>query len=93
MRILVLALVAVIVMNGVAFADKDEHKQEEHQSFSAGSLIEPMGLATLSLLCLTGCAGFFMRKKPKVLRNLHKGLGATTVISAFTHAILIFIYY
>ena len=54
-----------------------------------GQYIEPFGLATLSLLFVTFCFGFFMKKNPKVLHKWHKRLAYITIIVAFCHATLV----
>lgn len=59
--------------------------------FHPGQLVEPFGLATLSLLSVTFCFGLFMRKKPKVLLNWHRRLAYVTIIVALSHATLVFI--
>ena len=57
--------------------------------FEPGKLIEPLGLATLSLLVVTFCFGFFMKKNPKMLHKWHKRLAYVTIIVAACHATLV----
>ncbi len=52
-------------------------------------LVKPFGIATLTLLVLTACAGYFMRKNPKVLHKWHRRLACTTVVVAISHAVLV----
>jgi hypothetical protein len=54
-----------------------------------GQLVEPFGVATLSLLFVTFCFGFFMKKNPKVLHRWHKRFAYVTIIVAFCHASLV----
>ena len=80
------------------------HAAEEHVHMSSTGLnegiswenlflilVKPFGITTLTLLIATACAGFFMRKKPKVLFKWHKRMAYTTVIVALSHAVLVFI--
>lgn len=53
--------------------------------------IKPIGIITLSLLVLTAVWCLFRKKIPKFLLRWHKHLGIITLISAFTHAILVLI--
>lgn len=53
------------------------------------TLVKPFGATTLTLLILTACTGYFMRKKPKVLHKWHKRLAYTTVAVALSHAVLV----
>ena len=73
----------------LAQADID-HRRHEHE-FELGNLIKPVGITTLSLLVLTVLSGLFRRKRPKLLLKWHKRLAIITLISAFTHAILVLI--
>lgn len=61
----------------------------ERSRFRLGHLVEPFGVATLSLLFVTFCLGFFMKKKPKVLHKWHKRLAYVTVLVAGCHATLV----
>ena len=54
-----------------------------------GQYVEPFGLATLSLLFVTFCCGFFMKKNPKVLLKWHKRVAYVTIIVASCHATLV----
>jgi YHS domain-containing protein len=56
-----------------------------------GRLIKPMGIITLSLLVLTAAGRLFRKKVPKFLPRWHKRLGIITLVSAFTHVILVLI--
>ena len=46
-------------------------------------------MATLSLLFVTFCFGFFMKNNPKVLLKWHKRLAYVTIIVASCHATLV----
>ena len=77
----------------------DEHKSHSQTGHSEGEsyenllprFVEPFGIATLTLLLTTACAGYFMRKKPKVLNKWHRRLAYTTVTVALCHATLVFL--
>ena len=43
--------------------------------YGPGQYVEPFGLATLSLLIVTFCFGFFMKKNPKVLAQMAQTAG------------------
>lgn len=60
--------------------------------FSAARLIKPLGVLAATLLVATACAGFFMRKRPRLLRKLHKVLAVATLGAVLVHAILVLSY-
>ena len=51
--------------------------------YGPGQYVEPFGLATLSLLIVTFCFGFFMKKNPKLLLKWHKRLAYVTIMTIF----------
>jgi YHS domain-containing protein len=57
--------------------------------FSPAQLVEPFGVATLSLLIVTFCFGFFMKKNPKVLHKWHRRLAYVLIVVALCHATLV----
>ena len=57
--------------------------------FEPEPLIEPFGSATLSLLFVSFCFGFSMKKKPKVLLKWHKRLAYVTIVVASCHGTLV----
>jgi len=59
--------------------------------YGPGEYIEAFGLTTLSLLIVTFCFGFFMKKNPKVFHKWHKRLAYVTIIVALSHATLVLI--
>jgi len=59
--------------------------------FHVGQLVEPFGVATLSLLSITFCLGYFMKKKPKLFLKWHRRLAYVTIVVAFCHATLVLI--
>ena len=66
-------------------------EQSHEHRLELGKLIEPMGIATLSLLVLTAGGRLFRKKLPKFLVKQHKRLGIITLISALVHAALVLI--
>ena len=54
-----------------------------------GQFVEAFGLVTFSLLFVTFCFGFFMKKNPKTLLKWHKRLAYVTIIVASCHATLV----
>jgi len=61
----------------------------EPSGFHPGELVEAFGLTTLSLLIVTFCFGFFMKRKPKVLHRWHRRLAYVTIVVALCHATLV----
>ena len=64
---------------------------EREGGLRAWSFVEPLGVATFSVLVLTALSGFFMRKKPRVLRRIHIYLAIGVLALASCHAVLIFV--
>ena len=61
----------------------------EPSGFHPGELVEAFGLTTLSLLIVTFCFGFFMKRSPKVLHKWHRRLAYVTIVVALCHATLV----
>jgi len=61
------------------------------RGFGPAQLVEPFGLATLSLLIVTFCFGFFMKKNPKLLHPWHRRLAYVTIVVALCHATLVLV--
>jgi YHS domain-containing protein len=64
-------------------------RERRHSGFGLGQLIEPFGVATLSLLVLTFCFGYFMSKNRRVLFKWHRRLAYVTIVVALCHATLV----
>lgn len=62
-------------------------------SFKWYSLIEPLGISTLSCLLLTFLAGLFRRKLGRRFKKVHLTLAAITVALALSHGLLVLIVY
>lgn len=56
-----------------------------------GEFVEAFGLATLSLLIVTFCLGYFMKRNPKVLHKWHRRLAYVTIVVALCHATLVLV--
>jgi len=72
----------------------NEHNNHEHannSSFSLFSLVEPLGIATLSFVSVTFLTGLFRRKLRRRFLGIHLILAIIAVILGFTHGILVFI--
>ena len=67
----------------------DRSREAGPSGFGPGQFVEPLGLTTLSLLVVTFCLGFFMKKKPKLLFKWHRRLAYVTIIAAASHATLV----
>lgn len=55
------------------------------------TIIELLGIITLSLLVLTSVCGLFRRKMPRWFVKRHKYLGIITLAFALTHAAIVLI--
>ncbi|NOZ22261.1 MAG: YHS domain-containing protein [Planctomycetes bacterium] len=75
------------------FSDPGHSEEKEGRHFNLGSLVRPFGIATLTLLALTACAGLFRRKNPKLLLKWHKRLAFATVALALCHALLVLLFH
>jgi len=77
-----------------AFAD-DQAGHEDHgpSSFSLFSLVEPLGITTLSLVFTTFLTGLFRRKLRQKFLKIHMPLAIISVILGLTHGILVLILY
>jgi len=76
------------------FAGTEALEGAEHAhggGITAASLIEPLGITTLTLLLLTAGAGLLRRKSPRLLLKLHKALALLTVLAGLSHATLVFL--
>ena len=82
------AMLLWVFVPGVA-AGGGEHAEHGHGGFSPTALIEPMGIATLSLVAVTVCLGLFRRANPKVMLKWHKRLGPIALLSGAVHAMLV----
>jgi len=59
--------------------------------FSLGSLIVPLGIATLVLIILTVLLGVFRRAKPRGMLRWHKITGILALVCGLCHALVIFL--
>ena len=99
MRAKVLLIVVAVgvcgfVLNASAFAD--EQGGEEGATgfaFSWFSLIQPLGIATLSLVVLTFLTGLLRRKLRRKFLKIHLPLAILAVILGLSHGLLILILY
>ena len=69
----------------------DGHAGHEHApaGFTAGALIEPMGIATLVLVAVTVGLGFLRKLNPKLLLTWHKRVGPLALAAGAIHAALV----
>ena len=69
----------------------DGHARHEHATagFTAGALIEPMGIATLVLVAVTVGLGIFRKRNPKLLLTWHKRVGPLALAVGAIHAALV----
>jgi hypothetical protein len=60
-------------------------------AITLSSLIEPLGIATLSFVSATLLTGLFRRKLGRKFLKLHLLLAVISVILGFTHGILVLV--
>ncbi|NQT84747.1 hypothetical protein HQ563_17145 [bacterium] len=84
--------ILAVAIAGFPFGCVLAHGNEAHE-FAWSSLIVPLGITTFALVILTGCAGLFMRKKPKLLFKWHKRLAIITIVAAVCHAALVLLFH
>lgn len=97
MKLLNLLVLLVIIfwafgLGNIALADEhSDHEHSQSTSFSLFSLVEPLGIATLSFVSATFLTGLFRRKLRRRFTKIHLVLAIISVILGFTHGILVFI--
>jgi hypothetical protein len=80
-----------VVLSDAALADEySDHEHANNISFSLFSLVEPLGIATLSFVSVTFLTGLFRRKLRRRFLKIHLILAVISVILGFTHGILVF---
>jgi DMSO/TMAO reductase YedYZ heme-binding membrane subunit len=81
-------------LSAVAFAGEQAGDGRSSSiTFSWFSLVRPLGIATLSFVCVTFLTGLFRKKlKARVLR-IHLPLAIAALILGLTHGLLVFILY
>jgi hypothetical protein len=84
-------LIWLLTANQAPAADQAENEQHASASFNWFAMVKPLGIATLSVLCLTFLAGLFRRKLGRRFRKLHIALAITSVSLGLCHGILVFI--
>lgn len=91
-KILKVAVVLAVWLGLGQAAAANEHEGHEHEdSFSAASLVEPLGISTLSSLIITFLAGVFRRKLGRWFLNIHKIFAYLTVVLAVSHGTLVLV--
>jgi len=77
-----------------AFADNEVSREDNnHSSFSLSSLVEPLGITTLSLVLTTFLTGLFRRKLRQKFLKIHLPLAIISVSLGLTHGILVMVLY
>jgi len=86
-------LALVVAAHQDASAAESDAAQGDNTSFAWYSLVEPLGISTLSCLLLTFLAGLFRRKLGRRFKKVHIALAAITVTLALSHGLLVLIVY
>lgn len=92
-------IVLPVVVCGLALtADAFAGEQAGSESsggftFSWFAMVRPLGIATLSLICVTFITGLFRRKLRTRFLKIHLPLAIAAVTLGLTHGILVFVLY
>ena len=82
------------LLNAGAFADEQGAGESGSGfTFSWFSLIQPLGIATLSLVGLTFLTGLLRKKLRRRFLKIHLPLAIATVVLGLSHGLLVFILY
>jgi hypothetical protein len=82
-------LIWLLTANQAPAADQAENEQHAIASFNWFAMVKPLGIATLSVLCLTFLAGLFRRKLGRRFRKIHTGLAVISVTLGLSHGLLV----
>ena len=99
MRARVLSIVLAMgvcgfLLNDGAFADEQGGAESGSSfKFSWFSVVEPLGIATLSVVGLTFLTGLFRRKLRARFLKIHLPLAVAAVTLGLTHGLLVLILY
>ena len=94
LRILTVLSVLILLQRsgfGNISAAAEEPSNATFGNFPLISLIEPLGIATLSFVSVTFLTGLFRRKLGRKFLKLHLYLAVISIILGLTHGILVFI--
>ena len=94
LSIVVVMCVCGFLLNAGAFADEQGGGEDAPGfAFSWFSLVQPLGIATLSLVGLTFLTGLLRKKLRRKFLKIHLPLAIATVTLGLSHGLLIFILY
>lgn len=94
MRTRILSIVPAICVCGfLPAAALAGESGEQSFAFSWFSLVEPLGIATLSVVTLTFLTGLFRRQLRTRFLKIHLPLAVTAVVLGVSHGLLVFILY
>ena len=92
--ILMIAVCGFALSAGVFAGEQAGHEHSHNGSpFSRFSLVRPLGIATLSLICVTFLTGLFRKKLRTRFLKIHLPLVIAAVTLGLTHGLLVFILY
>ncbi|HUW19311.1 MAG TPA: hypothetical protein VMW16_08420 [Sedimentisphaerales bacterium] len=86
-----LVLLCAVLGERAAAAEQDGQEHNHQGHFSLFSLVEPLGIATLSFVSATFATGLFRRRLGRRFLKVHLLLGIVSVILGFTHGVLVFL--
>lgn len=94
LSIVVATCVCVFLLNACTFAGEQGVKESEPDfTFSWFSVIQPLGIATLSVVGLTFLTGLLRRKLRRKFLKIHLPLAIAALALGLTHGLLVFILY
>jgi hypothetical protein len=85
------ALLGFILSDAAFSNEHSDHELSQSTSFSPFSLVEPLGIATLSFVSATFLTGLFRRKLHRRFIKIHLVLAIISIILGLSHGILVFI--
>lgn len=86
-----LLILGTALTGSVAAAELGGQERGNGSTFSLFSLIEPLGIVTLSFVSATFLSGLFRRKLGRRFLKIHLPLALISVVLGFTHGTLVFI--
>jgi len=90
LSIVVAMLVCGFLLDDAAFASE---QAESDSTFSWFSMVQPLGIATLSIVALTFLTGLLRKKLRRSFLNIHLPLAIAALALGLTHGLLVFILY
>lgn len=91
MILLVPVLLGFALTGSCPAAEAAGAEHSHNSSFSWFGLVKPLGIATLSCLCVTFLTGLFRGKLKRRFLKIHRPLAIITLILGLTHGTLVYV--